>query len=444
MQKSCIEIVSICNFLREKGHFKGNKMSTNKRRAVITGIGIISPYGMGVDKFWNSLIEGKSGISKIENISLEGHTVHVAGEIKNFEEFSTIDSKDSKRMDRYTQFAVMAADEAVKDSGISTENVDPYRFGVIVGSAAGGFATFEKQHHIIIERGPSKCSPFTVPMIIADMGAGRISMKHGAKGLNKAVVTACATSAHCIGDALREIQYGEADAIIAGGAEAVITRLGIGAFTSARTLSKRNDEPTKASRPYDRDRDGFVMSEGAAVVIVEELEHAKARGAKIYGEIVGYGQTADAYDIVAPDPSGKGAAKAMELAVKDAGLKPGDIQYINSHGTSTGLGDVAESLAIAEVFGDLSVNKDLKVSSTKSMHGHMLGATGAAEAIVCLKVINEGIIPPTINLDNQDEHVANLNYVPHKAIKAHVDCALSNSFGFGGHNASLVFKRYVD
>ena len=419
-------------------------MSTNKRRAVITGIGIISPYGMGVDKFWNSLIEGKSGISKIENISLEGHTVHVAGEIKNFEEFSTIDSKDSKRMDRYTQFAVMAADEAVKDSGISTENVDPYRFGVIVGSAAGGFATFEKQHHIIIERGPSKCSPFTVPMIIADMGAGRISMKHGAKGLNKAVVTACATSAHCIGDALREIQYGEADAIIAGGAEAVITRLGIGAFTSARTLSKRNDEPTKASRPYDRDRDGFVMSEGAAVVIVEELEHAKARGAKIYGESVGYGQTADAYDIVAPDPSGKGAAKAMELAVKDAGLKPGDIQYINSHGTSTGLGDVAESLAIAEVFGDLSVNKDLKVSSTKSMHGHMLGATGAAEAIVCLKVINEGIIPPTINLDNQDEHVANLNYVPHKAIKAHVDCALSNSFGFGGHNASLVFKRYVD
>lgn len=419
-------------------------MSTNKRRAVITGIGIISPYGMGVDKFWNSLIEGKSGISKIENISLEGHTVHVAGEIKNFEEFSTIDSKDSKRMDRYTQFAVMAADEAVKDSGISTENVDPYRFGVIVGSAAGGFATFEKQHHIIIERGPSKCSPFTVPMIIADMGAGRISMKHGAKGLNKAVVTACATSAHCIGDALREIQYGEADAIIAGGAEAVITRLGIGAFTSARTLSKRNDEPTKASRPYDKDRDGFVMSEGAAVVIVEELEHAKARGAKIYGEIVGYGQTADAYDIVAPDPSGKGAAKAMELAVKDAGLKPGDIQYINSHGTSTGLGDVAESLAIAEVFGDLSVNKDLKVSSTKSMHGHMLGATGAAEAIVCLKVINEGIIPPTINLDNQDEHVANLNYVPHKAIKAHVDCALSNSFGFGGHNASLVFKRYVD
>ena len=419
-------------------------MSTNKRRAVITGIGIISPYGMGVDKFWNSLIEGKSGISKIENISLEGHTVHVAGEIKNFEEFSTIDSKDSKRMDRYTQFAVMAADEAVKDSGISTENVDPYRFGVIVGSAAGGFATFEKQHHIIIERGPSKCSPFTVPMIIADMGAGRISMKHGAKGLNKAVVTACATSAHCIGDALREIQYGEADAIIAGGAEAVITRLGIGAFTSARTLSKRNDEPTKASRPYDRDRDGFVMSEGAAVVIVEELEHAKARGAKIYGEIVGYGQTADAYDIVAPDPSGKGAAKAMELAVKDAGLKPGDIQYINSHGTSTGLADVAESLAIAEVFGDLSINKDLKVSSTKSMHGHMLGATGAAEAIVCLKVINEGIIPPTINLDNQDEHVANLNYVPHKAIKAHVDCALSNSFGFGGHNASLVFKRYVD
>lgn len=417
-------------------------MSTNNKRAVITGIGIISPYGMGVDKFWNSLIEGKSGISTIENISPEGHTVHVAGEIKNFEDFSTLDPKESKRMDRYTQFAMMAAEEAMNDSGLEVEKLDPYRFGVIVGSAAGGFGTFEKQHHTIIDRGPTKCSPFTVPMIIADMGAGRISMKYGAKGVNKAIVTACATSAHCIGDSLRTIQYGEADVIIAGGAEAVITRLGIGAFTSARTLSKRNDEPEKASRPYDVDRDGFVMAEGAAIVIVEELEHALKRGAKIYAEIVGYGQTGDAYDIVAPDPTGAGAAKAMEFAVKDAGLKPSDVKYINSHGTSTGLGDVAESKAIAEVFGDLTTNKDLKVSSTKSMHGHMLGATGAAETIVCLKVINEGIIPPTINLEHQDEHVANLNYVPNKAIKMDVDCALTNSFGFGGHNASLVFKKY--
>lgn len=342
---------------------------------------------MGVKKFWDSLLEGKSGISTIENISLDGHTVHIAGEVKNFDEISNLEPKEARRMDRYTQFAMVAAEEAVKDSGISTDDVDPYRFGVIVGSAAGGFDTFEKQHHTIIDRGPSKCSPFTVPMIIADMGAGRISMKYGAKGLNKAIVTACATSAHCVGDAFRSIQYGDADVIIAGGAEAVITRLGIGAFTSARTLSKRNDEPTKASRPYDKDRDGFVMSEGSAVLILEELEHAKKRGAKIYAEIVGYGQTADAYDIVAPDPSGDGAAKAMELAVKDAGVNPKEVGYVNSHGTSTGLGDCAESKAIARVFGDLDTNPDLKVSSTKSMHGHMLGATGAAESIVCIKAL---------------------------------------------------------
>ena len=279
-------------------------------------------------------------------------------------------------------------------------------------------------------------------MIIADMGAGRISIKHGAKGVNKSIVTACATSAHSIGDAFRAIQWDDADVIVAGGAEAVITRLGIGAFTSARTLSKHNDEPQKASRPYDKDRDGFIMAEGAGVLILEELEHAKARGAKIYAEIVGYGQSADAYDIVAPAPDGAGAAKAMELAIKDAGLKPEDVDYVNAHGTSTGLGDIAESQAIARVFGDLSKNKKLKVSSTKSMHGHMLGATGAAESIVCIDAINTGIIPPTINLDNQDEKVANLDYVPHKAIKADVKVAVTNSFGFGGHNATLIYKKY--
>ncbi len=417
-------------------------MNTNKRRVVVTGMGIVSPVGVGAKEFWNALLEGKSGISTIENISLDGHTVHIAGEIKNFDEISTLEPKEARRMDRYTQFALMAAEEAVKDSGVTTENTDPYRYGVIVGSAAGGFDTFEKQHHTIIERGPSKCSPFTVPMIISDMGAGRISMKYGAKGLNKAIVTACATSAHCIGDAFRSIQYDDADVIIAGGAEAVITRLGIGAFTSARTLSKRNDEPTKASRPYDKDRDGFVMSEGSAILVLEELEHAKKRGAKIYAEVVGYGQTADAYDIVAPDPSGQGAAKAMELAVKDADINPKEVGYVNSHGTSTGLGDAAESKAIAQVFGDLDVNPNLKVSSTKSMHGHMLGATGAAESIACIMALRESTIPPTINLDNQDECVANLNYVPHKPVKAEINYALTNSFGFGGHNASLLFKKY--
>lgn len=415
----------------------------SKRRVVVTGMGIVSPFGVGKELFWNSLVEGKSGISTIERISLDGHTVHIAGEVKNFVPEEYMDSKDAKRMDRYTQFAMVAADEAIADSGIvAGENVDPYRYGVIVGSAAGGFDTFEKQHHIIIDRGPTKCSPFTVPMIIADMGAGRISIKHGAKGVNKSIVTACATSAHSIGDAFRAIQWDDADVIVAGGAEAVITRLGIGAFTSARTLSKHNDEPQKASRPYDKDRDGFIMAEGAGVLILEELEHAKARGAKIYAEIVGYGQSADAYDIVAPAPDGAGAAKAMELALKDAGLKPEDVDYVNAHGTSTGLGDIAESQAIARVFGDLSKNKKLKVSSTKSMHGHMLGATGAAESIVCIDAINTGIIPPTINLDNQDEKVANLDYVPHKAIKADVKVAVTNSFGFGGHNATLIYKKY--
>ncbi len=415
----------------------------SKRRVVVTGMGIVSPFGVGKELFWNSLVEGKSGISTIERISLDGHTVHIAGEVKNFVPEEYMDSKDAKRMDRYTQFAMVAADEAIADSGIvAGENVDPYRYGVIVGSAAGGFDTFEKQHHIIIDRGPTKCSPFTVPMIIADMGAGRISIKHGAKGVNKSIVTACATSAHSIGDAFRAIQWDDADVIVAGGAEAVITRLGIGAFTSARTLSKHNDEPQKASRPYDKDRDGFIMAEGAGVLILEELEHAKARGAKIYAEIVGYGQSADAYDMVAPAPDGAGAAKAMELAIKDAGLKPEDVDYVNAHGTSTGLGDIAESQAIARVFGDLSKNKKLKVSSTKSMHGHMLGATGAAESIVCIDAINTGIIPPTINLDNQDEKVANLDYVPHKAIKADVKVAVTNSFGFGGHNATLIYKKY--
>lgn len=415
----------------------------SKRRVVVTGIGMVSPFGIGTDVFWNSLLECKSGVSTIENISLDGHTVHIAGEVKNFNPDEYLDSKESRRMDRYMQFALVAAEEAISDAGIvAGENVDPYRYGVIVGSAAGGFDMFEKQHHAIIDRGPTKCSPFTVPMIISDMGAGRISIKHGAKGLNKAVVTACATSAHSVGDAFRSIQWDDADVIVAGGAEAVITRLGIGAFTSARTLSKRNDEPQKASRPYDKDRDGFVMSEGAAILVLEEMEHAKKRGAKIYAEVVGYGQTADAYDIVAPASDGAGAAMAMSLAVKDAGIEPKDVNYVNAHGTSTGLGDVAESQAIARVFGDLSTNKDLKVSSTKSMHGHMLGATGAAESIVCIKSINEGVVAPTINLDNQDEAVADLNYVPHKPIKAEIDYALTNSFGFGGHNASLVFKKY--
>ncbi len=417
-----------------------------KRRAVVTGMGIVSPWGCGVDKFWNSLIQGKSGVKTYTRIPKDGQVVTFGAEATSFEQEVTekqlLEPKEMKRMDRFTQFGCVAADEAVKDSKLDMTKEDPYRVGVIFGSGAGGFDTFEKQHIAMIQRGPTKCSPFTIPMLISNMACGRISIRLGIKGLSKSITTACATSAHAIGDAMRAIQYGDADVIVAGGSEAVMTTLGMGAFSTARTLSRRNDEPQKASRPYDIDRDGFVMGEGGACLIIEELEHALKRGAKIYAEVVGYGQTSDAYDMVAPDPTGAGGAKAMELAVKDANIKPEEVGYINAHGTSTHLGDIAESLAIKKVFGDLSTNKDLKVSSTKSMHGHMIGATGAAESIVCIKVINEGIIPPTINLDNQDPEVANLNYVPNKAIEGKVDYALTNSFGFGGHNASVLFKKY--
>lgn len=413
-----------------------------KRRVVITGLGAVSPFGVGVDKFWNSIKEGKSGIALTKAIDLDKHPVKISGEVKDFNPEQYIDPKEIKRLDRFTQFALVAAEEAVKDAGLDkAADIDPYRIGVIVSSAAGGFITFEKNHVAILERGPAKCSPFTIPMMIVDMGSGRIAMKYGYKGVNKAVVSACASSNHSIGDAFRSIQYNDADIMLAGGCEATICDVGIGAFTSARTLSKRNDEPERASRPYDIDRDGFVMAEGSGVLVLEEYEHAKARGAKIYAEVVGYGQTADAYDIVAPDPEGKGAKKSMELALQDAGFVPSDVQYVNAHGTSTGLGDIAESQAIARVFGDLNTNKGLLVSSTKSMHGHMLGATGSIEAIACIKSITDGIAPPTINLDNQDPEVANLDYVPHKAKKHEINAALSNSFGFGGHNATLIFKK---
>ena len=413
-----------------------------KRRVVITGLGAVSPFGVGVDKLWNSLVEGKSGISTSESIDISKHVVKISGEVKDFDPEQYLDPKESKRMDRFIQFAMVAADEAIADAKLEeVHDVDPYRIGVMVSSAAGGFRTFEENHKRILEKGPNKCSPFTIPMMIVNMPSGRISIKYGYKGVNKVVVSACATGTHTIGDAFRTIQYGDADIVIAGGTEATICDVGIGAFASARTLSHRNDEPEKASRPFDKDRDGFVMSEGAGVLVLEEYEHAKKRGAKIYAEIVGYGQTADAYDVVAPCPDGKGATKSMEFALQDAGLKTGDIQYINAHGTGTGLGDVAESNAIAKLFGDKQQNPNLRVSSTKSMHGHVLGATGAIEAIACIKTINENIVPPTINLDNQDENVGDLNYVPHKAQKAEVHAALSNSFGFGGQNASLIFKE---
>lgn len=416
-----------------------------KRRVVITGLGAVTPLGIGVDNFWQGIKEGKSGIKKTKLVTTEGHAVKIAGEVQDFNPEDFMDAKEAKKTDRFLQFGIVAADEAIKDAKIDNlEGLDPYRIGVLVSSAAGGFRTFEENHIRILEKGPTKCSPFTIPMMIVNMASGKISIKYGFKGVNKVVISACATGTHSVGDAFRTIQYGDADVMVAGGCEATICDVGLGAFACARTLSRRNDEPEKASRPWDKDRDGFVMGEGAGVLVLEELEHAKARGAHIYAEIVGYGQTGDAYDVVAPDPEGQGAIHAMQFALNDAGLKAEDVDYVNAHGTSTGLGDVAESNAIAYVFGDRKTNPDLMVSSTKSMHGHMLGATGAIEGIVCVKAIDDGVVPPTINLDNQDEHVADLDYVPHKARKAEVNVALSNSFGFGGQNASIILKKYVD
>lgn len=416
-------------------------MSNRTRRVVVTGMGVVSPFGVGVDLFWDSLVNGKSGIKTITQVDLSRHEVKFGGECTDFDPGKYIDKKEAKRMDRYTQLAMVAAKEAYEDSGLDKEKTDPNRVGVIVGSASGGMATIEKNHMAIVEKGPSKCSPFTVPMMIVDIAAGRISIMFNAKGPNKAVVTACATSSHCIGDAFRTIEYGDADVIIAGGCEAPLTNLAIAGFTSARTLSRRNDEPEKSSRPFDKDRDGFVMAEGAGIFVLEELEHAKARGAKIYCELAGYGATADANDIVAPSPDGEGAARAMQAAINNAGLKPEDIKYINTHGTSTELGDIAETIAIKSVYGDYAKN-GLLTSSTKSMTGHTLGAAGAIEAVASVKSIITNIIPPTVNLDNPDEQ-CDLDYVPHTARKVeNLDAVMSNSFGFGGHNASLVFKKY--
>jgi len=411
-----------------------------KRRVVVTGVGCVSPYGVGVDTLWKNLIEGKSGIDKL-SLDCEKHLVHIGGQVPEFDSSEYVDAKDARRMDKFILCSIVAADLAVKDSRIDFEKEDLTRVGVIAGSAAGGLETIQKNHEIMQQRGYHKCSPFMVPMMITNMAAGKISIKYGLRGPQKSVVTACATGAHSIGDAARLIQFGDADVMIAGGAEAGICDLGIGAFTSAKTLSRSNDEPAKASRPYDINRDGFIMSEGAGIVVLEEREHAIKRGAKIYAELVGYGQSSDAYDMVAPDPNGNGAILAMELALKEAGLTPKDVDYINAHGTSTHVGDIAESNAIAKIFGDKDENKNLLVSSTKSMTGHMLGGAGSVEAIISIMAMKDGIVPPTINLDEQDPEVAKLDYVPHKARKKELNVVLSNSFGFGGCNAVLLFKK---
>lgn len=411
------------------------------KRVVVTGMGCVSPYGFGVETAWQSILEGKSGIGTL-SVDIDNQLVKIGGEVPDFNAEDYVDAKEAKRLDKFILYALIAADEAAKNANFDISKENPYRVGVVVGSAQGGLYTMTQNHEVMLKRGYYKCSPFTVPMMIPNMAAGKISIRLGAKGINKAIATACATGAHAIGDAYRSIQWGDADIVFAGGTDSEITNFSVGSFTSAKTLSRRNDEPQKASRPYDKDRDGFVMGEGAAVIMLEELEHAKARGANILAEIVGYGQSADAYDVVAPDPEGKGAEYAIYSAMENAGITPKDIDYINAHGTSTHVGDIAESKTIERIFGDKEHNSKLLVSSTKSMTGHMLGAAGAIEAIFAVKTTMHDIVPPTINLENQDEEVGNLDYVPNTVRKHKVNYALSNSFGFGGCNAVLLFKKY--
>jgi 3-oxoacyl-[acyl-carrier-protein] synthase II len=414
-----------------------------KERVVITGLGPVSAVGTGKDEFWQGIVSGKSGVKLVQRIPEKLRpSCKIAAEMYDFDPSVYMDHKAVRRTDRFIQFAIAASKLALTDSGLDLTKEDPERIGVAVGSAAGGFQSIEEQFHVLMDKGPDRCSPFTVPMLIVNMPAGWVSITHGAKGPNTCSVTACATSAHSIGDAYRIIERGEADIMFAGGSEAPIASLVMAGFASARTLSNRNHEPEKASRPFDKGRDGFVMGEGGAVLILESLSHAKARGAHIYAEITGFGSTGDAFDIVAPCTDGDGAARAMAVALKQSNLKPEEVDYINAHGTSTPLGDKAETMAIKKVFGEHATSHKLYVSSSKSMTGHLLGAAGAIESIVAIMAIQDGIVPPTINLETPDPD-CDLNYVPNKALhNVKIDITMSNSFGFGGHNCSLVFKRY--
>jgi 3-oxoacyl-[acyl-carrier-protein] synthase II len=405
------------------------------RRVVITGLGTVNSLASDVKSFWHGLCAGRNGIGTIEQFDTSAFKVHFGGEVKNFNPEAYLDSKSVRRLDRFTQFAMVASMSAMKDSGIDLSKEDPYRCGVILGSGIGGLNEFEEQHARYIQHGPSKISPFVIPKMICNAASGTISIHFGLCGPNTAVSTACASAANAIGDAMRAIQWDHADVMLTGGSEAAMTPMGLGGFVSARALSHRNDDPQRASRPFDKDRDGFVLSEGAGLVVLEELEHARRRKATIYAEMLGVGNTADAYNITAPHPCGNGAARAMQLALRDAKLNPEDIQYINAHGTSTPLGDEAETKAIHQVFGNHA--RRLAVSSTKSMLGHLLGASGGVELIACVLTIRHGVIHPTINYQTPDP-ACDLDYVPNTARETRVRRALSNSFGFGGHNCSLV------
>jgi 3-oxoacyl-[acyl-carrier-protein] synthase II len=417
-------------------------MATNwtERRVVVTGLGVVSSLGMTMEAFWGNLLAGKSGIDRITGFDVTNYDCQIAAEIKEFNPGPAFPSpKELKRTDRYSQYGVTAGYQALLDSGMDLEKVNRDEIGAFIGSGIGGLHTTEEQHTVLMERGPGRLSPFMIPMLISNIASGLFSMYHGLRGPNLATVSACATSTHAIGEAWRTIKMGDAKAIFAGGAEAAVVPMGIGGFCAMRALSTRNDEPKRASRPFDKERDGFVMGEGAGILLVEEMEHALARGAKIYCEIVGYGNTADAHHLTAPSPEGEGAARCMKMALRNAGLNPADISYVNAHGTSTPQGDICETQAIKAVFGEHA--RKLAVSSTKGATGHMLGAAGAVETAVCAKALQLDVVPPTINYEFPDPE-CDLDYVPNTAREMKVNAILNNSFGFGGHNATIAAKKF--
>jgi len=411
----------------------------DKRRVVITGVGAVTPVGNTAEEFWQALMEGRSGIGPITRFDTTGFDTRIAGELKGFDPLKYIDKKDDRKFDPFLKYAVASAAMAVEDAALKTDKVEATRFGVLVGSGIGGLETLLDNYEALRTKGPDRVSPFLIPMLIVNMASGAISMRLGAKGPNTAVVTACATGNHAIGDAAKIIQRGDADVMIAGGAEAIIIPLAIAGFSQMKAMSTRNDDPAHASRPFDAERDGFVCGEGAGIMVLESLEHASRRGARIYAEIVGYGMTGDAHHMTAPDPEGDGAARAMSAALRDAGLDPSAVGYINAHGTSTPYNDKFETIAIKRVFGEHA--RTLAVSSTKSMTGHLLGAAGGIEAIATTFAIHRGMLPPTINYEKPDPD-CDLDYVPNHARPQEVEVALSNAFGFGGTNATLAFRKF--
>jgi 3-oxoacyl-[acyl-carrier-protein] synthase II len=409
------------------------------RRVVVTGVGLVNPLGIGIDPVWAKVCEGVSGVGPITRFDTTDFETKIAAEVKGFRSEDFLEPKDIKKMDIFIHYALAATRIAMDDAGLEISENNTDRVGVIIGTGLGGLSTIEKYHKVLLERGPQRVTPFFIPMLIANEASGQVAIEYGAKGPNLCVVTACATGAHSIGEASRCIQHGDADAVIAGGVEATITPLAVAGFNAMKAISTRNAEPERASRPFERDRDGFVMGEGGAVTILEELDHARKRGARIYAELVGYGYTSDAYHLAAPDPDGDGAARCMQMALRDAKLSPAEVDYINAHGTSTELNDITETVAVKRVFGDHA--RKLPISSTKSVTGHLLGAAGSTEAVFSVLAIRDKIIPPTMNYENPDPR-CDLDYVPNVAREAAVKIVLSNAFGFGGTNATLIFKRF--